>query len=181
MCSNVRAIPNSVTLRVAGPDDARAVAAVLAASYGALYRGWYRDEILEQALPAMTRANPRLLASGSYFVVEIEGRVISCGGWSRETPVGPSTPRLAHIRHFATHPDYLRRGAAGALLGRCLKEAPADGAREIEVLSSLPAEAFYAGHGFAPVAVVHAPMGGAAFACIQMRRSCGREAASSVG
>ena len=52
-----------------------------------------------------------------------------------------------------------------------LAEAAAGGAREAEVLSSLPAEAFYAGHGFRPMAVVHAPMGGAAFACMLMRRA----------
>ena len=158
------------TLRVARPDDAAAVGAVLRASYGTFYRGWYRDDILDRALPAMTRANPALLASGTYYIAEIDGRVVSCGGWSRDKMGGPSTPGLFHIRHFATHPDYVRRGIAGAILKRALGEAAAGGAREIEVLSSLPAEPFYAGHGFRPMAVVHAPMGGAAFACMLMRR-----------
>jgi hypothetical protein len=45
------------TLRVATPDDARKVSDVLAASYSTLYRGWYRDDVLAAALPAMTRAN----------------------------------------------------------------------------------------------------------------------------
>ena len=119
----------------------------------------------------MTRANPALLASGTYYVAEIDGRIVSCGGWSRNKIGGPSTPRLFHIRHFATHPDHVRRGAAGAILKRCIGEAAAGGAHELEVLSSLPAEPFYAGHEFRTMAAVHVPMSGAAFACMLMRRT----------
>jgi N-acetylglutamate synthase-like GNAT family acetyltransferase len=167
------AAPHTFALRVARPEDAAPVSAVLTASYGTFYRGWYRDDILDRALPAMTRANPRLLASGTYYVAESGGRVVSCGGWSRDKMGGPSPPGLFHIRHFGTHPDHVRRGAAGAILERSISEAEAAGARELEVLSSLPAEAFYAGHEFRPMAVVHAPMGGAAFACMLMRRPIG--------
>jgi GNAT superfamily N-acetyltransferase len=157
-------------LRVARPDDAAAIGDVLRASYGSLYRGWYRDDVLDAALPAMTRANPRLITSGRYFVVEIAGRIISCGGWSFENPLGPTTPKTGHLRHFATHPDYLSRGAAGAILKRAVNEADGKGLAAMEVLSSLTAEAFYASHGFSQVAVVNAPMGPARFACMLMRR-----------
>jgi N-acetylglutamate synthase-like GNAT family acetyltransferase len=169
-CSNERAMPGGLTLRVAGSSDAAAVAAVLAASYGTLYRGWYRDDVLDRALPAMTRANPLLLASGRYFLVEDSGAAISCGGWSFEKPGGFATSRLAHVRHFATRPDHLGRGAASLIIARCFDEARANGAVEIEALSSLAAEAFYAGRGFRPMAHVRLPMGGAAFACVLMRR-----------
>lgn len=170
VCSNERAIPNGLELRVAGPADAAAVGDVLAASYGALYRGWYRDDALDRALPAMTRANPALLASGRYFLVEEAGAAISCGGWSFEKLGGPPTSRLAHVRHFATRPDHLGRGAASLIIQRCFEEARAAGAVEMEALSSLAAEAFYAGHGFRPLAQVNVPMAGAAFACVLMRR-----------
>jgi predicted N-acetyltransferase YhbS len=160
----------SFSIRPATLADARAVSDVLAASYSLFYRGWYRDDILDRALPAMTRANPALLASGTYYVAETGGRIVSCGGWSREKVGGAATPGLFHIRHFATHPDFVRRGAAGAVIERCLAEAEAAGAHEMEALSSLPAEAFYAGHGFRTQAAVHVPMAGAAFACMLMRR-----------
>jgi GNAT superfamily N-acetyltransferase len=157
-----------LALRVARPEDADAVSEALRASYGALYRGWYRDDVLALALPAMTRANPRLLASGRYFVVEAGGRVISCGGWSHDNPSGVSLGHVGHIRHFATHPDYLNRGAASAIMARCLSEAKAAGLSAMEVVSSLAAEAFYAGRGFRPLGVIIAPMGGAEFACVRM-------------
>ncbi|MFN3960053.1 MAG: GNAT family N-acetyltransferase [Parvularculaceae bacterium] len=158
------------TLRVATPDDARKVSDVLTASYSALYRGWYRDDVLALALPAMTRANPRLLASGRYFLCEREGRPAACGGWSLEAPHGAAEPGRGHLRHFGTHPDHLGRGLACAIVERSLAEARAAGAREMEVLSSLTAEAFYAGRGFKTLSAAAIAIGGVSFACMLMRR-----------
>jgi GNAT superfamily N-acetyltransferase len=158
------------TLRVAGPDDARSVPDVLAASYSTLYRGWYRDEVLAAALPAMTRARPELLASGRYFLCERKARAIACGGWSLADPRGGATERRGHIRHFGTHPDYLGQGCAGAIIARCLAEAGEAGCVDMECLSSLTAEAFYAGRGFKTIAATSITVGGAAFACMLMRR-----------
>lgn len=157
-------------VRIATPDDARAISGVLSASYSTLYRGWYEDEVLARALPAMTRANPALLASGRYFVVELDGRVAACGGWSAERPTGGRIPRLSHLRHFATDPDHINRGCGGAIIGRCMDEARGEGFEEMEVISSLTAEAFYARHGFRQLAIVQQRMGGADFACMLMRR-----------
>lgn len=157
-------------IRVATPEDAEAVSGVLNASYSTLYRGWYEDEMLVKALPAMTRANPALLASGRYFVVELGAKVVACGGWSEERPTGGRIRRQAHLRHFATDPDYINRGCGAAIIGRCLSEARGEGFEEMEVISSLAAEAFYARHGFRPLAVVRQRMAGADFACVLMRR-----------
>ncbi len=159
-----------LNLRVASPDDATPVSRVLAASYSVLYRGWYQDEVLAAALPAMTRANPRLLSSDRYFVCEIGGRIVACGGWSAEKPGGGLVPRLAHIRHFATDPDFINQGCGAAMIGRCFAEAKSAGFAEIESISSLTAEAFYARHGFRQVSMVRQPMGGVTFACVLMRR-----------
>ena len=50
----------------------------------------------------MTRANPGLLASGTYYVAESrDSLIVGCGGWTRESPVdGGIEPGLGHIRHF---------------------------------------------------------------------------------
>ncbi len=158
------------TLRVAGPDDARSVSEVLTASYSTLYRGWYRDDVLEAALPAMSRARPDLLASGRYFICERKGVVVSCGGWSLADPRGGADAGRGHIRHFGTHPEHLGIGCASAIIERCFDEARAAGCKEMECLSSLTAEAFYAGRDFRPVAATQITVGGAAFACMLMRR-----------
>jgi len=157
-------------VRIAGPEDEAAVSSVLLASYSTLYRGWYRDDVLAAALPAITRANPRLLASGRYFVAELDRAIVACGGWSDEKPGVGAIPRLAHVRHFATDPNFINRGCGGALLARAFDEARAAGFAEIEAISSLTAEAFYARCGFRQVAMAQTPIRGVSFACMVMRR-----------
>ena len=157
------------TLRTATPDDARKVSDVLAASYSVLYRGWYRDDVLANALPAMTRANMQLLSSGRYFLCERGHAAIACGGWSLGSPQGTAEPGRGPLRHFGTHPDHLGLGCASAIVERCLAGARAAGCTGMEVLSSLPAGAFYAGRGFKTVSAAAATIGGVPFACMLMR------------
>jgi GNAT superfamily N-acetyltransferase len=158
------------TLRAASPDDARKVSDVLAASYATLYRGWYRDDVLAASLPAMTRANMQLLSSGRYFLCERKKTAVACGGWSLAPPQGDAEQGRGHLRHFGTHPDHLGLGCASAIIERCFAEARAAGCTEMEVLSSLTAEAFYAGRGFKTVSAAAATIGGVPFACMLMRR-----------
>ncbi|GGK32150.1 GNAT family N-acetyltransferase [Salinarimonas ramus] len=164
----------SPTLRIrpATPADAEAVSAVLAASYGRLFAGWYAPDTLAAALPLMTRANPALLESGTYHVAQGEdGRIVACGGWTQSAPGGAeSPPGTGHVRHVATHPDALRRGAARLLVETALAEARARGLERMECLSTLPAEAFYARMGFRALAHVTVPIGPLGFASVRMTR-----------
>jgi GNAT superfamily N-acetyltransferase len=126
----------SIAVRVACPQDGAAVEAVLGASYPDLMAAGYSADVLARALPLMVRANPALLCSGSYYVAEAhDGTVVGCGGWTSERPGAagaPIDPTLGHIRHFATHPEWTRRGVARALLRRCLTDARAKGVRRFE-------------------------------------------------
>jgi N-acetylglutamate synthase-like GNAT family acetyltransferase len=157
-------------VRRATVTDAGAIARVLARSYGVLYRGWYADDVLRTALPVMSRSNPTLIDSGRYFVAEADGQIVACGGWSAEKPGFGAVPRLAHVRHFATDPDYINRGCGGAILTRSVAEAARTGFVEMEAVSSLTAEAFYARHGFVQVSMVRTIVAGSAFSCVLMRR-----------
>jgi len=98
--------------RIAEPDDEGAVSAVLLASYTALLAKDYAPAVLAAALPRMVRANPALLAEGSFYVIDgPDGTVIGCGGWTRAAPgSGEQTASVGHLRHFATHPAEARRG-----------------------------------------------------------------------
>jgi len=151
----------SLILRVATPDDAPAVDALLKRSYGSLLREDYPAEILIAALPMMVRSNPKLLASGTYFVVEDEaGAVIGAGGW---TPWAPGdmadTPGLGHIRHVATDDRSVRRGVGRMILERCIAEAKDAGLERLEALSTLTAAPFYESMGFEDIEPVAVPMG----------------------
>ena len=57
-------------LRVAAPEDAARVTALLEACYPLLMSEGYEEAHLAVALPLMTRANPALLSSGTYYLAE---------------------------------------------------------------------------------------------------------------
>lgn len=137
-------------IRTARPEDAEAVTGLLEACYPTLFAAGYEPQILSPALPRMTKANPRLLASGNFFVAENEsGAIVGCGGWSKEQPGSNDHHESeGHIRHFATHPDWLRRGIARAIIDRSIDQARAAGISRLECYSSLVAVRFYEAVGF---------------------------------
>lgn len=145
----------NVTIRVAAPDDLDPLERLIAASYATLDDGSYDKSKLAAAMPAISRANPALLASGTYFVAEIGGEAAGCGGWTRQKPgSGEIVDDVAHIRHFATHPAHFRKGVARALLEHCLEEAAVAGVTLMKSQSTLPAEPFYASAGFRRVGLI---------------------------
>ena len=170
------------TLRPAVATDAAQVTALLEASYPPLMAPAYDPAILEVALPMMTRANRKLLGCGTYYVVEtasgqIIGEIIGAGGWTHDRPgTGELTPGLAHIRHFATHPNHLGQGIGRAVFDQCKTAASADSVTQFECYASLNAEPFYAALGFQRVRPVDVPMGpDLAFRSILMQRTIEKE------
>ena len=59
---------NKYGVRVVSRNDESGVSAVLAASYPALMAAAYTPEFLASAVPLMTKAQPHLLTSGTYYV-----------------------------------------------------------------------------------------------------------------
>ena len=144
---------SAISVRVARLDDAGAVERVLQASYPALMAGAYEAALLTRALPVMTKASPRLLASGTYFVAEMDGMIVDCGGWSHEKP-GTSSVEfgVAHIRHFGTDAEWSGHGVGRAIYALCEATARAAGVRHLQCYSSRNGEPFYAALGFTRVA-----------------------------
>lgn len=139
----------AVTIRIATLDDLDVLDDLIRRSYATLDDGSYDRDRIAAAMPAISRANPKLLASGTYFVAEVDGEAAACGGWSRLKPgTTESEEGVAHIRHFATHPAHLRKGIARAVLERCIADAASADALRVKSQSTLPAEAFYASAGF---------------------------------
>lgn len=137
-------------LRTASPDDRAPVSDLLGLSYQVLMAGAYPADLLAQALPMISKANPVLLASGRYGLIEDEaGRLLACGGWSLERPgSGDVVEGLAHIRHFAVHPDAVRHGLGRQLYQWCEDAARIAGMTDFECHASLNAEGFYRRLGF---------------------------------
>lgn len=113
----------------------------------------YDADALADGLSVMTKANPALLSSGTYYVAESEQRtIVGCGGWSLERPgTTEIEPGLAHIRHFATHASWLGEGIGRSIYTKCAEHARSAGVQRFECYSSLNAEGFYSALGFRPV------------------------------
>jgi GNAT superfamily N-acetyltransferase len=138
------------SLRVATGGDVAAVSRLLERSYRELMAGHYPAALLASALPFIGKANPALLESGRYALIEDdEGSLLAAGGWSSERPGSREVePGLAHIRHFAVHPAKVGRGLGRKLYDWCANEARGLGFTRFECHSSRNAEAFYAALGF---------------------------------
>lgn len=169
-----RPAPNaSVLVRPAVPADHGAVGAVLQGAYPFHLARAYGAETLKAALPFMVRANPGLLASGTYHVAELSnGEVVGCGGWTREQPgSGTGMAGLGHLRHFAVKPGCGRRGIGRAVLARCEDQAAAEGIEVFECWSVLSARRFYERAGFAVVEPRDLVMGAVTLPILVLRRT----------
>lgn len=165
---------DNISVRQTTHRDGPLVCALLSASYPDLMSQGYEGAILEALLPTITKANPALLSSGTYYLAESnDGTGAGCGGWTRERPgSGEIVSGLAHIRHFATHPDWVGRGIGRAIYAVCQEKARSAGVRQFECYATLNAEGFYAALGFAKLKPVDVAVGpGLVLSSILMTRS----------
>jgi GNAT superfamily N-acetyltransferase len=148
-------------IRVSNPADADAVSALLAVSYSTLFAGHYQSNTLNGVLPIIGKANPTLLASGTYYLAECAPKnLVGCGGWTTSRPGSNEViDGEAHVRHFATHPEWTRRGVGTVLLNRCFIDARSIGIRKLHCFSSLNAEGFYRAFGFDTIRPIDLPLG----------------------
>lgn len=169
----------TLTVRIAEPSDLAAIDELLSRTYPVLLKNDYPASTMVLALPIISRANPQLVASGSYYVVEEGGAVVGAGGWTHAAPAGRRARNArratAHIRHVVTDYRRTRRGIGRALMTRIFGDAADDGVARLECLSTRTAVPFYAAFGFAalgPVEVMLAP--GIEFPSVRMVRRLSR-------
>jgi GNAT superfamily N-acetyltransferase len=148
-------------LRCATEADVPALKELIPLSARELSRGFYSDEETESAIRYVFGPDSRLIADGTYFVVEQDGRMAACGGWSRrrtlyggdqmkagEEPLLDPATEPAKVRAFFVHPDFARRGIGTLLLDACVGAARAAGFRRLELAATLPGVPLYAARGF---------------------------------
>ncbi len=165
---------DQTTLRPARQEDIGALDHLFQRSYARLLAPDYPPSTLLTAVPVIGRAQPALVASGRFYVVEDDaGRLLGAGGWSLQAPgAQPASPGIGHIRHVATDPDATRRGVGRQVLGHILQEARAEGLRDMHCQSTLTARPFYENMGFQPRHEITVPLGGGiAFPAVFMTRA----------
>lgn len=163
---------STIVIRPASEADRAVLEDLIADCYATVYPGWYEEDTLSEALPAMLKIDARLLTSGRYFLARAGNVIAGCGGWSTNAPGNsPESDLTGHIRHFATRPEVMGKGIGGSILERCVSEAAASGMKKLKCFSSLAAEGFYARHGFQRLDTVNVMLGsGAYFPAVLMER-----------
>lgn len=159
-------------IRRATLADRSALHDLIARSARLLSRGHYTERQVESALATgVFGVDSELVADGTYFVAETDGKLVGCGGWSRRKtlfggdafagreaePLDPARDP-AKIRAFFVHPEWARRGIGRAILERCEAEARAAGFGALEMMATLPGLEFYQAAGYAFDAAVEYEM-----------------------
>ena len=74
---------DDLLFRIATPDDAAKIEALMKESTAALFPLFYDEQQTASAVVHVAQIDPLLLEDGTYFVIETGGELIACGGWSR--------------------------------------------------------------------------------------------------
>jgi len=173
------------TLRVATPDDAGRIEALMKASAAALFPAYYDEQQVESGVRLVAEVDQVLLEDGTYFVFEAGGALVACGGWSRRARLhagsvehdddarllDPAT-EPAKVRAMFTRGDWTRRGLGRRILEACEAAARAEGFRELSLLATLPGVPLYRACGFEAVGEETAMLtDGVPMECVAMRRA----------
>jgi N-acetylglutamate synthase-like GNAT family acetyltransferase len=174
----------NVMIRKAEFEDIPILEALIPESVRALQARDYSREQMAGALGTVFGVDRQLIRDGTYFVVEIDSRIVACGGWSKRKTLfgGDQAPEKddawldplvdsARIRAFFVHPACARRGL-GSLLMRASEEAAvAEGFSSLELVATLTGEPLYRAHGFRAVDRFDVPLpNGATLPVVRMRK-----------
>lgn len=171
-----------LTHRVARRDDLEALRAVMDAAILELQKPFLDDaQILSSR--ALMGLDTQLIDDGTYLLVEADGELAGCGGWSRratlygsdETP-GRSAALLdpaqdaARIRAMYTYPAHARKGVGSLILTLCENAARSEGFSRMELMSTLSGEPLYRRCGYQPDESIMDDRGGVAVPLLRMSK-----------
>jgi GNAT superfamily N-acetyltransferase len=146
--------------RLALPEDIAVLRPLMNDAIGQLLRDFLPPEAVEASFHIMG-LDPRLIDDGTYFVIECDGAIAGCGGWSRRATlfggdhtVGRSDALLdpaidaARIRAMYTSPSFTRRGVGRLVLELCEKAAAAEGFARVELAATMGGVPLYRACGY---------------------------------
>jgi GNAT superfamily N-acetyltransferase len=171
-----------LTSRFARREDMPALLPLIDAAIGELQKGFLDDAQIASSR-AIMGVDTQLIDDRTYFVVESEGRLAGCGGWSRRATLyggdhsDGRNPALldpardpAKVRAMYTHPAYVRRGVGRLILARCESAAAAEGFTTLELMGTMSGRPLYEAAGFAVIEHITDDSGGAPVPLVRMRK-----------
>lgn len=173
-----------LTHRLASPDDLPALRALMIRAIDRL-QGDFLSPQQVRASHKVMGLDTQLVLDGTYFVVELDERIVGSGGWSwRATLYGGDDSIVtrvpvaldpavdaAKIRAMYTDPDFARCGIGSMVLGLCEAAARDAGFARVEMMATMAGEPLYRACGYLPVEpVLSEPIDGVQVPLLRMEK-----------
>jgi GNAT superfamily N-acetyltransferase len=173
-------------LRLAEMADVPVLTRLIVASVRILQAEDYTESQREGALASVFGVDTQLIADGTYFVAEVDGTIVACGGWSkrktlygadhcdgREDSLLDPSIDAAKIRAFFVDPKWARRGIGTRVLEACESAAIGAGFKKFEMGATLTGVALYRARGYREVQRIGVPLGnGETLPIVRMEKVC---------
>jgi GNAT superfamily N-acetyltransferase len=172
----------TLTHRLAHRDDIDALRALMDAAISELQKP-FLDESQIASSRAIMGLDTQLIDDGTYFVVEADGTLAGCGGWSRRATLygadqspGRSAVLLdpakdaARVRAMYTHPQHTRKGVGRLILSLCEEAARSEGFKKVELMATMAGEPLYRACGYEPCERLTDDRGGVAVPILRMSK-----------
>jgi len=173
----------TLTHRLARRDDLEALKALMDAAISENQKA-FLDESQIVSSRTIMGLDTQLIDDGTYFIIEADGQLAGCGGWSRRATMygGDQTPGrsaalldpakdAARIRAMYTHPNHTRKGIGRLIISLCEEAAKAEGFTKMELVATLSGEPLYRACGFEPYENIVDDRGGTGVPLLRMRKS----------
>jgi GNAT superfamily N-acetyltransferase len=176
-----------LTHRIATLDDLDALREVMRRSIESLQTGFLTPEQVRVSHTVMG-LDTQLVKDGTYFVVEKDGRIAGCGGWSwrstlyggddsmvsREPEALDPAKDAARIRAMYTDPDFARQGVGRMVISLCEEAAKSAGFRRTTMMATMAGVPLYEACGYVQVEpVLSAPVDGIRVPLVRMEKELG--------
>jgi GNAT superfamily N-acetyltransferase len=157
----VDAIPAEPRLRLAERQDQDAIDYLMKGSTRDLFPAFYDEHQTASSVIHIAHVDPMLIDDRTYFVVEVAGALVACGGWSKRDKLytgssdqegkarllDPAT-EPARVRAMFVRGDWTRRGLGTRILEACEAAARDAGFQTLALMATLPGFLLYERYGF---------------------------------
>jgi GNAT superfamily N-acetyltransferase len=168
--------------RLATRDDLDALTSLMELSITELQKPFLNEAQIAASRTIMG-LDTQLIDDNTYYIVEQNGALAGCGGWSRRATLygGNHSPgrdaalldparEAARVRAMYTHPHYARRGVGRLILELCEEAARAEGFVHAELMATMAGVPLYRACGYMAVADFTDASGGAPVPLVRMRK-----------
>ena len=172
-----------LTHRLATREDLDALRALMEAAIAELQKPFLSEQQVASSRTIMG-LDTQLIEDGTYFVVENDGELAGCGGWSRRATLygGDQTPGrdaalldpskdAARVRAMYTSPHHVRKGVGRLILSLCEDAARREGFARVELMATMAGEPLYRACGYEPLERIMDDRGGAPVPMLRMTKT----------